>query len=127
MDIVEVKPEKVWPTEGNYAHATSMPATARQVFISGQIPTLEDGSIPDGFEAQCEAVWENISRILEATDMSFTNLVKVNTFLTSRDFADLNGEIRRKYLGNHRPALTVIAATTLDPRWLLEIEAIAIG
>ena len=28
-------------------------------------------------------------------------------------------------LGAHRPALTVMVATTLDPRWLIELEVIA--
>ena len=35
------------------------------------------------------------------------------------------GRVRRERLGSHAPALTVIVARTLDPRWLLEIEAMA--
>lgn len=57
--------------------------------------------------------------------MTWAHLVHVRTFLTSRDLADENGQIRRRRLGAVRPALTVVVAGTLDPRWLLEIEAVA--
>jgi hypothetical protein len=30
-----------------------------------------------------------------------------------------------KYLGNHQPTLTVICCQLLDPKWKLEIEAMA--
>ncbi len=37
----------------------------------------------------------------------------------------LNGEVRRRWLGEARPALTVVIVQTIDSRWLLEIEAVA--
>jgi enamine deaminase RidA (YjgF/YER057c/UK114 family) len=33
--------------------------------------------------------------------------------------------LRVKYLGDHRPAGTVICCQLLDPRWKLEVEAMA--
>jgi 2-iminobutanoate/2-iminopropanoate deaminase len=36
-----------------------------------------------------------------------------------------NRAIRRKMLGGHEPASTVMIAVTVDGKWLLEIEAIA--
>jgi 2-iminobutanoate/2-iminopropanoate deaminase len=35
--------------------------------------------------------------------------------------------VRREVLGTHAPALTVIITGIYDPRWLLEIEAVAAG
>jgi 2-iminobutanoate/2-iminopropanoate deaminase len=32
---------------------------------------------------------------------------------------------RVKHLGAHRPALTVVCCRLLDPRWKLEVEAMA--
>ena len=61
----------------------------------------------------------------ELAHMWYGDLVKVTTFLTDRSQAERNSEIRRDFLGDHRPALTVIVAQTLDAPWLLEIEAIA--
>jgi enamine deaminase RidA (YjgF/YER057c/UK114 family) len=51
--------------------------------------------------------------------------VKVTTYLTSRDQAEINGRVRRERLGEVRPALTVVIAETFAAEWLLEIEAIA--
>jgi 2-iminobutanoate/2-iminopropanoate deaminase len=53
------------------------------------------------------------------------NLAKVTVFLSSREFAMPNREIRQEVLGSHNPALTVIIADIFDERWLLEIEAVA--
>jgi enamine deaminase RidA (YjgF/YER057c/UK114 family) len=70
-------------------------------------------------------VWSHLLAQLAAADLSVNDLVKVTTYLASRDFADRNAEIRREVLGQHAPALTVIIAGIYDSRWLLEIEAIA--
>ena len=45
--------------------------------------------------------------------------------IQSRQYADENGEARRRALGGHAPALTVIIAGIYDEAWLLEIEAVA--
>jgi enamine deaminase RidA (YjgF/YER057c/UK114 family) len=36
-----------------------------------------------------------------------------------------NVRLRMKYLGAHRPALTVVCCRLLDPQWKLEMEAMA--
>lgn len=97
----------------------------RLLFISGQIPEDASGTVSEGFEAQCRQVWQNILAVLDATGMTAVHLIKVTTFLTDRNQADLNGEIRREVLGEHAPALTVMVAQTLNPAWLLEIKATA--
>ena len=118
-------PDSVPAPVGNYSLGLEIPAGSRILFISGQIPETLSGEIPPGFEAQCNLVWDHILAILRAADMSVTDLVKVTTFLTDREHADVNSRVRRERLGSHAPALTVIVAQTLDPRWLLEIEALA--
>ncbi len=59
--------------------------------------------------------------------MSFENIVKVTTYLTNPNQAIRNGEMRRKFLGKLQPALTVVVVQTLNPKWLLEVEAIAVA
>ncbi len=59
--------------------------------------------------------------------MSVENLAKVTIFLSSREHATPNREVRTEFLGTHAPALTVIIAGIFDPRWLLEIEAYAVA
>lgn len=118
-------PDSVPSPIGNYSQGLELPAGSRLLFISGQIPETLDGEIPDAFEDQCRLVWDHILSILRSAGMSAANLVKVTTFLTDREHAEANSRIRRERLGSHAPALTVMVAQTLDPRWLLEIEALA--
>ena len=59
--------------------------------------------------------------------MTLDNLVKVTTFLSDRQYATQNGEVRRAVLAGRAPALTVIITGIYDKTWLLEIEAVALA
>lgn len=113
------------PVDG-YAQTVSVTGVSQLVFVSGQIPQLPDGDIPEGFEAQCRLAWQNVRANLRATGLDIGDLAKVNIYLTDRSQVDANRAIRREVFGEHRPASTVVIVQTLDPRWLLEIEAVAV-
>lgn len=125
MPFARHNPDAVPPPLGGYSQSLELPPGARLLFISGQIPERPGGEIPLGFLQQCEAVWDNIEANLAAAGMAIGDLVKVTTYLTSRDQVTINREVRQRRLGSAAPALTVVIAETLDTRWLLEIEAIA--
>lgn len=110
---------------GGYSHAVEVGPGARWLYISGTIPERPDGTVPQGFAAQCNAIWDNLEAILAAAGMTVANLVKVTTYLTDRAQAAENREIRTRRLQGARPALTVIVLQTLDAEWLLEIDAVA--
>jgi enamine deaminase RidA (YjgF/YER057c/UK114 family) len=120
-------PQSVPPTVGQYTHGLEVPSGARLLFISGQIPVRPDGTVPADFEEQCHAVWDNLLAVLASARMRPEDLVKVTTYLTSREQAEVNGRVRRERLGGARPALTVVIAQTFAAEWLLEIEAVAAG
>ena len=98
---------------------------SRWLYISGQIPVNAAGAVPAEFGAQCTLVWQHVTATLAAARMDVTNLVKVTTFLSSRDHTGQNAAIRSEFLTGHRPALTVVIAEIYDPSWLLEVEATA--
>ena len=125
MTLITHDPVKVAAAVGGYTHGLELPPAARLLFISGQIPERNDGSVPADFETQCHAVWDNIFAVLASANMGVEHLVKVTTYLTDRGQAGANGQIRRERLGNVRPALTVVVAQTLESQWLLEIDVIA--
>ena len=118
-------PDSVPAPQGNYSLGLELPAGSRLLFVSGQIPEALDGAVPPDFEDQCNLVWDHIRSILRSAEMSAASIVKITTFLTRREDAEDNSRIRRERLGAHSPALTVVIVQTLDPRWLLEIEALA--
>jgi 2-iminobutanoate/2-iminopropanoate deaminase len=125
VNIKEIISKDAPQVSGGYAQAVSLEGHRQLLFISGQIPETVEGSTPKEFQSQCELVWANITAQLKEAGMTVNNLVKVTTFLSSRDHAKANSAIRQKFLGAHRPSLTVIIADIYDERWLLEIEAIA--
>ena len=110
---------------GGYAQAYEVVEAKRLLYISGQIPQSKDGVVPPTFDAQARMAWANVRAQLDAAGMTIENLVKVTTFLASRDHALSNRALRQEFMGMHTPALTVIICGIFDERWLLEIEAIA--
>ena len=123
--IVSHNPATVHAPAGGYSMGFEISQHRRLLFVSGQVPETSDGSVPEGFEAQCEQAWRNVIEVLAAAGLGVEHLVKVTTFLTERDQVVPNRAIRRTVLGEHRPALTVVIVETVDSKWLLEIEAIA--
>ncbi|MDH2342099.1 RidA family protein [Bradyrhizobium sp. SSUT18] len=123
--LVSHNPATVHAPAGGYSMGLELTQHRRLLFISGQVPERSDGTVPEGFEAQCEQAWRNVMEVLAAAGLGVEHLVKVNTFLTDRNQLVTNRTIRRAMLGEHQPALTVVIAETVDSKWLLEIEAIA--
>jgi len=125
VEITRHNPASVHAPSSGYSMGLELSQHRRLLFISGQVPENPDGSLPDGFEAQCEQAWRNVIAVLTAAGLGVEHLVKINTFLTDRSQVMVNRAVRRKMLGGHEPASTVMIAETVDGKWLLEIEAIA--
>ena len=113
------------PVEGSYPQAVEVTGPSRWLYLSGQIPVAQDGSLAADFTAQCDQVWDNIETQLAAAAMTLENLVKVTTFLSDRCYALENREVRVRRLAGRQPALTVIVTGIFDESWLVEIEAVA--
>jgi 2-iminobutanoate/2-iminopropanoate deaminase len=124
-EITRHNPSTVHAPSTGYSMGLDLSQHRRLLFISGQVPELPDGSVPEGFEAQCRQAWSNVVEVLKSAGLGVEHLVKINTFLTDRDQVAANRAIRREMLRGHEPASTVMIAVTVDGKWLLEIEAIA--
>ncbi len=96
------------------------------VFVSGQIPIVPaTGQMPEGIEAQTEQVMRNIGAILEATGLTYSNVVKTTVLLKSiADFATMNG-IYAKYFTADCPARAAFEVAALPKGALIEVEVIA--
>lgn len=113
------------PVQGSYPQAVEVTGATRWLYLSGQIPVAPDGSLAADFTSQCRQVWANVETQLHAAGMTLDNLVKVTTFLASRDHALENRQVRLEVLAGRQPALTVIVTGIFDESWLVEIEAVA--
>jgi 2-iminobutanoate/2-iminopropanoate deaminase len=81
--------------------------------------------MPEAFEDQCEMIWSHLRSILASAGMGIENLVLLRTYLASPEYRVVDAKLRKKYLGDHEVALTVISAMLLQPSWKLEVEAVA--
>jgi len=125
MKLIFNNPKSLPDPVGGYSQSAEIRNCENLLFISGQVGELPSGEIPEDFEKQCEMIWIYIQDLLEASNMTFKNLVKINTYLTHPNQSDINCLIRNRFLGDHRPALTVVIVHTLQSKWLMEIDAIA--
>ncbi len=118
-------PGTIPPVGGAYSNAVQISDFKRVVFVSGQVPMKADGTVPEGFPAQCRLAWQNVEAQLRAADMSIENIVKVTTYLADRSFGMENRAVRHEVLGDLCPAWTAMVVDIFDAAWLLEIEVIA--
>ncbi len=126
MPITKHNPAQLFPQYRNYSHAVEVSSNARLLFISGLNGYLADGiTMPDSFEEQGEIIWKYVGVILKSAGMDYDNIVSLRTYLASSEYDEPNVRLRMKYLGDHQPASTVICCQLLEPKWKLEIEAVA--
>ena len=81
--------------------------------------------MPESFEEQADQIWQHLQTILRAADMELGDLISLRTYLADPSYDEPNVRMRVKYLGTHRPALTVVCCRLLEPAWKLEMEAMA--
>ncbi|WP_448950721.1 RidA family protein [Labrys neptuniae] len=125
--IVRNPIEGIYPATPDYIHAMEVLEPKRLLFFSGTMGLDFEGRPPAGLTEQLELVWSNIRRILAEAGMSVDNLVRVTSYLRDAGFAEANQEARLKALGERRIPTTAIVVGTLEPGWLVELEAIAAG
>jgi enamine deaminase RidA (YjgF/YER057c/UK114 family) len=96
------------------------------LFVSGQTPVAADGTVPDGAAAQTRVVLDRIHALLGEHGAGWDAVVKVTYFLS--DIGDLAAvrEVLVDVLPEPRPAASLVEVSGLiDPRFLVEIEAVA--
>ena len=121
-----LNPDGVFPPFRQYIHSIEVPPDSRWLSLSGQIGVLPDGTVPEGVEAQTEACWANIVKILRASDMDVGDIVKVTQFLIHTEDRDAHFKIRDRYLGDHKPTSTLLFISALaQPEFLVEVEVSA--
>lgn len=121
-------PAAVHAPLGAYHHTARVAAGTDLVFVSGQVGVAPDGSVPAGFAAQCELVFENLRQCLAAHGLGMGDVVKLNAYLVAGQDVQAMRAIRLRHFGHHRPTSTAVFVPALvSPELLLEVEAVAAG
>ncbi len=109
---------------GPYSQAIK---TGDLLYISGQIPVdpATGEVVEDTFKAQTEQCMKNLKGILNEEGLDFTNVVKMNLFITDMGkFADVN-EVYGTFFTDYFPARACVQVSALPKNVLVEIEAVA--
>lgn len=126
MTLALHNPPELFPRSPCYSHAIEVVAGSRLLVISGLNGYLTDGvTMPESFEEQAEVIWGHLHAVLRSAGMSVANLVSLRFYLADPADDEANVRILSKHLGAHAPARTVVCCRLLDPRWKLEVEAMA--
>lgn len=123
-----INPDGVKAPFGAFSNAAWAPA-GRTLHISGQVGVDADGTLAgDGdIRAQTEQTLRNIETILRSAGGSFDDIVSVVVYVTDMKGLAAIHEVRRKFFKPPYPASTLVEIKSLvDPRYLIEISAIAV-
>ncbi|HVK25884.1 MAG TPA: Rid family hydrolase [Actinokineospora sp.] len=107
-------------------YSMSRVATGPTLYIAGQVPTAVDGSVSEDAAAQTEVVLAKIAAILAEHGVGWPAVVKLTYYLCDIDDLAAVRAVLGRTLPTPRPAATLVAITDLvDPRFLIEIDAVA--
>src|SRR6478609_2447057 len=112
-----------------YTHIVQVTGPARTIYISGQIAYDKDGKLVGAGDmgAQAEQVFKNLQAALGAAGAKFSDVVKMNSYITDMSKVQAVRDVRTKYFGELTPASTFVqVAGLVRPELLLEIEVVAV-
>ena len=112
-----------------YTHIVEVAGPNRTIYISGQIAFDKDGKVVGAgdMKAQAEQVFKNLETALTAAGATFTDVVKMNSYITDMSKIQAVRDVRARYFKDVTPASTFVEVKGLvRPELLLEIEVIAV-
>ena len=130
MSIPVIQPNTVHDTTAfSYSHAVRM---GDLIFVAGQVAHDVDGNLvgEGDVAAQTEQVFANLKAVLEAAGSGMDKVGKVTVLTTNLEYRPLIHAIRARAFeeAGHLPASTFAVVSSLaDPKWLVEIEAVAVA
>jgi enamine deaminase RidA (YjgF/YER057c/UK114 family) len=103
----------------------------RPIYLSGHVPTREDGSIVDGgLEPQLIRVFENLQTTLAAAGASFKHVVRLTLYVRDYGIEQLETirRVRNRFIQIERPPTSTLlgVAALFHPDVLVEVEAVAV-
>lgn len=116
------------PREGAFSAGIVAPA-GRTVYVSGMVSMDAEGNVvgEGDIEAQTEMVLRNVRSALASAGGDLSDIVKVTVFITDMSFYDEIHRVRRRHFRPPYPASSMVEVSALiDPRLLIEIEAVAV-
>jgi enamine deaminase RidA (YjgF/YER057c/UK114 family) len=117
-------PPNVHPPLAAYTHQIELTGPRRQLVLAGQVGQAQDGRVPADPLEQLDLAFENLARNLQAADMNVSDLDKLTVYLVGLWDPARRRERTAAWLGDHRPAMTVVFVAALaGPAYKVELDA----
>jgi enamine deaminase RidA (YjgF/YER057c/UK114 family) len=120
-----INPEAFGGRPSGWNHGMLGPKGGRMLFVAGQIVPVGD------FVSQWDGALGRVLAVVTAAGGQPDNIGSMTIYVTDRAayLANLTplGEVHRKHMGRHYPAMAVVEVKSLvDSQALVEIEAVAV-
>ena len=97
------------------------------LYTSGQIALTPAGEmLEDDIKKQTVQVFENLKAILEASNCTFNDVIKVGIFLADMNDFGIVNSIMTEVFGDHKPVRSTVAVKTLPKNAMVEMDIIAV-
>ncbi|MDO9422727.1 MAG: RidA family protein [Methylobacter sp.] len=120
-----IQTDKAPQAIGTYSQAIKVDRT---VYLSGQIPLVPETMIliEGDISAQITRVFENLKAVAEAAGGDFSDIVKLNVFLTDLAHFPIVNEIMGRYFQEPYPARAAVGVAALPKAADVEMDAIMV-
>jgi 2-iminobutanoate/2-iminopropanoate deaminase len=109
-----------------YSLGVVVETPTRWLHTAGIVGMRPDGSVAEGIEAQSGVVWDGIGVLLTEAAMSAANVVSMTTYVVAGEPVGPVMAARDAFMGEHRPASTLVYVPALArSEWLVEIAIVA--
>jgi 2-iminobutanoate/2-iminopropanoate deaminase len=109
-----------------FADAVTTVGTGRTIYVSGNVGFGSEGKVVEGgMRAEASATFDNIERVLRAAGADFSQIVKINAFITDLDEYPQYAEVRAERFGDQLPASATVEVAGLLVGAHIEIDAVA--
>ena len=130
QEVRHINPPGLYDASRYYTHVITVPATARTVYIAGQVGVVPSGAIEaTDMAGQIVQAFKNLRVAIEAGGARPEHVVKITALFVDYKREDLEvftRELHALFPKDRLPASTVIGAQKLARDGLLfEIEAVA--
>src|SRR5215510_14403085 len=112
-----ITPSGIRPPFARYSYGVEIPPGHRILVCSGQLGIAPDDQVPGTIEEQTHLCFRNIG---------VADVVRINSFVVSREHLRGYMSVRDLYIGDPPPASTLMIVSGFSrPEFLVEVEVIA--
>ena len=111
---------------GRYSYGVEIPPGHRILVCSGQLGISAADQVPPTIEEQTHLCFRNIGVVLNAAGFAFSDVVRIDAFVVSREHLRGYMSVRDLYIADPPPASTLMIVSGFSrPEFLVEVEVIA--